>query len=164
MANILTSIRIVCGLLILIFPAFSKWFYWLYLIGGFTDAIDGAVARKLGTAAPFGAKFDTLADFAFFLAVVIRLAGAVHFPIWLLLWIGVILAIKLANAVIGFVKYKTFAAVHSAMNRICGVIVYVTPLLIGGKLAWQVKAAVLSFVCLFATASAIAEGIVIIRR
>ena len=51
MANILTGIRILCGLLILCFPAFSEWYYCFYLLGGFSDAIDGIVARKTGKVA-----------------------------------------------------------------------------------------------------------------
>ena len=62
MANILTAIRIICALLILIFPAFSTWFYLFYLLGGITDAVDGTVARKSGNATAWGAKFDTIAD------------------------------------------------------------------------------------------------------
>ena len=62
MADIFTGLRILCGILILFFPAFSGWYYLFYLLGGFTDAIDGTVARKLGEASDFGAKFDTTAD------------------------------------------------------------------------------------------------------
>ena len=46
MANALTGIRILCGIIILRFPAFSGCFFLFYLLGGFTDAIDGTVARK----------------------------------------------------------------------------------------------------------------------
>ena len=43
MANILTTVRIICAPLILIFPAFSTQFYVFYLLGGITDATDGRV-------------------------------------------------------------------------------------------------------------------------
>ena len=46
MANALTFFRIICGLILLIFTAFSPGFYVFYLLGGFTDMIDGTVARK----------------------------------------------------------------------------------------------------------------------
>ena len=164
MANILTSIRIVCGLTVLIFPAFSGWFYVLYVIGGFTDLIDGTVARKLGTESPFGAKFDTVADIVFFLSVVIKIFSAVNFPIWLLIWTGIIITVKIANIVIGFIKRKTFTAVHSTINKICGIFVYITPFIIGADFVWQVKVSVIIFVCLFATVSAIDESIRIVRK
>ena len=81
MANLLTGIRILCGLLILCFPTFSKWYYSFYLIGGFTDAIDGTVARKTGSASDFGSKFDTVADFIFAAAVIIKIIRALHVPV-----------------------------------------------------------------------------------
>ena len=159
MANILTSLRIVCGLLILFFPAFSVPFYALYIFGGITDALDGAVARKLGTETPLGAKLDTAADIVFALAVGGKLVCAVAFPAWLLIWIGGILALKIANIVIGFVRCKTFVAVHSVPNKICGVVVYLVPLLLGADLAEPVKAAGAGFVCLLATGAAIDESV-----
>lgn len=33
-ADLITGIRILCGILILFVPAFSGWFYVLYLLGG----------------------------------------------------------------------------------------------------------------------------------
>ena len=83
MANVLTGIRILCGILILCFPAFSEWFYLFYLLGGFTDAVDGTVARKTGTVSDFGSKFDTVADFIFAVAVVIKISTALYCPVWL---------------------------------------------------------------------------------
>ena len=64
-ANIITCIRIVCSVAILFCPALSIPFYVLYLIAGFTDMIDGTVARKMGTVSDFGAKLDSVADFIF---------------------------------------------------------------------------------------------------
>ena len=46
MANALTFCRIICGLLLLGFPVFSPEFYGFYLLGGITDILDGAIARK----------------------------------------------------------------------------------------------------------------------
>ena len=94
MANVLTGIRILCGILMLSFPAFSGWYYCFYLIGGFTDAIDGTVARKMGTASDFGSKFDTVADFIFTLVVAIKIVHALYIPAWLLIWIAIIALIK----------------------------------------------------------------------
>ena len=159
MANVLTVLRILCGLLILICPAFSKWYYFFYLFGGFTDAIDGAVARKLGKVTDFGAKLDTAADFVFASAVIIKIAGAISVPIWLLLWIGTIIIIKVLNVILGAIKYHKFVAVHSKMNKVCGIAVFVSLLLPRWDCAWQGKAAVL--VCMMATAAAIHEGYLI---
>ena len=73
MANIITSCRILCSILLLFVPAFSPMFYILYLVAGFTDMIDGTIARKTGTANEFGSRLDTLADIAFVVVCMIKL-------------------------------------------------------------------------------------------
>ena len=56
--NILTGFRIFGSILLLFFPAFSVEFYITYIICGFTDMIDGTIARKTGAVSEFGAKLD----------------------------------------------------------------------------------------------------------
>ena len=66
MANIITSCRILCSILLLFFPAFSPAFYVLYWLAGFTDVIDGIVARsnknRSDSAKAFGIQIDSLSD------------------------------------------------------------------------------------------------------
>ena len=134
MANILTGIRILCGLLILCFPAFSGWYYFFYLTGGFSDAIDGTVARKMGTASDFGSKFDTVADFVFTAAVVAKIIHALYISVWLIIWIAIIALIKIGCHIAGYIKYHEFKTVHSVLNKICGGVAFVVPLFIGGMI------------------------------
>jgi len=62
MANIITGIRILLSVALLFYPAFSPTFYALYIAAGFSDMIDGAVARKTGSVSEFGSRLDTIAD------------------------------------------------------------------------------------------------------
>lgn len=163
MANILTAMRIICALLILFFPAFSTWFYFFYLLGGITDAVDGTVARKSGNATAWGARFDTIADIFFVLAVLIKIIGFVVVPSWLLLWISILAIIKAVNIVVSFFRYHRFVPVHSVWNKVCGIILFVTSLFIGSKFAWQAKALVVIFACIFASIAAILESVYIIK-
>lgn len=163
MANIITGIRIICGILILFFPAFSQWYCALYLLGGFTDAIDGTVARKLGKESAFGAKFDTAADIAFAVAVAVKIAKEVMVPAWLWIWIGIIMLIKVMNVVVGIVKYRRFVAVHSVLNKVCGGVIYFAALFIGAILSWKIKNVVLGMTCVLATVAAVAESIKVYR-
>lgn len=162
MANLLTGIRILCGLLILCFPAFSKWYYSFYLIGGFTDAIDGTVARKTGSASDFGSKFDTVADFIFAAAVIIKIIRALHVPVWLIIWIAIIALIKIGCHLAGYIKYHEFKTVHSVLNKVCGGIAFTVPLFIGGSYAWQAKAVVIIIICILTSIAAITEGVTIL--
>lgn len=164
MANILTGIRILCGLLILCFPAFSEWYYCIYLLGGFSDAIDGIVARKTGKVSEFGSKFDTVADFIFTAAVVIKIIGTLHIPLWLLIWIAIIALIKIGCHLAGYIKYHEFRTIHSKLNKVCGGIAFVVPLFIGGNYAWQAKAVAVIIICIFTTIAAIIEGMTILAN
>ena len=162
MANVLTGIRILCGLLILCFPAFSGWFYCLYLIGGFTDAIDGTVARKTGTASEFGSKFDTAADFVFTVAVILKIIHSLYVPVWLIIWIAIIALIKIGCHLAGYIKYHEFKTVHSVLNKVCGGVAFVVPLFIGTNYAWQAKLIVVIVICILTSIAAIAEGMTIL--
>lgn len=162
MANVLTGIRILCGLLILCFPAFSRWYYCFYLIGGLTDAIDGTVARKRNTASDFGAKFDTVSDFIFTAAVVIKVICALYLPVWLIIWIAVIAMIKIGSHLAGYVKYHKFKTVHSVLNKVCGGSTFIVPLFIGSNFAWQAKFIVVISICILTLIAAIAECITIL--
>ena len=54
MANLITSCRILLSLLLLFFPALSPGFYGLYLAAGLSDMLDGFVARRTNSTAPWG--------------------------------------------------------------------------------------------------------------
>ena len=45
MANILTGLRIIGSVLLMFLPTFSLGFYFVYLLCGFTDMIDGTVVE-----------------------------------------------------------------------------------------------------------------------
>ena len=79
MANILTSVRVICSLALLFCQAFSIPFYVLYITAGFTDMIDGTVARKTGSVSEFGSKFDTVADLIFVAVCLIKLIPVLKF-------------------------------------------------------------------------------------
>jgi len=162
MANILTGIRILCGLLILCFPAFSKIFYWLYLLGGFTDAIDGTVARKMGTVSDFGSKFDTVADFVFTVSVAIKILHKASFPMWMIIWIVIIAFVKISCHLVGYLKHHEFRTVHSVLNKVCGVVVFIVPLFIGLDFERQITSILLFAVCLITSIAAIVEGVSIL--
>lgn len=162
MANILTGIRILCGLLILCFPVFSKIFYWLYLLGGFTDAIDGTIARQMGTVSDFGSKFDTVADFVFTVTTAIKIIPTLSFPMWMIIWIVIIAFVKISCHLVGCLKHHEFRIVHSVLNKICGVVVFIVPLFIGIGFERQITSILLFAVCLITSIAAIVEGVSIL--
>ena len=128
MANIITGIRIVCSIAILFFPVFSPAFYALYIVAGISDILDGTVARKTGTVSEFGSKLDTGADFVLAVVCLIKLIPVIHAPVWLIIWIIVIAVIKAINLVSGYAMRKEIVVLHTAMNKVTGILLFVLPL------------------------------------
>lgn len=153
-ANSITSIRILCSISILFCPVFSVAFYALYIAAGFTDIADGWVARRTNTVSEFGSKLDTIADFIFVVVCLFKLIPVLDVPIWLYVWIGIIALIKVINIVSGYVVQRQFVAIHSVMNKVTGVLLFVLPLTISFIDAKYSTAVV----CIIATFAAVQEG------
>jgi len=154
MANIITFIRILCSIAILFCPALSPAFYTLYIVAGVSDMADGWVARKTNTVSEFGSKLDNIADFVFVVVCLVKLLPIMDIPVWLYVWIGVIALIKVINIVSGFVVQKRFVAVHSVMNKLTGILLFIFPLTLS-IIDLKYSAIV---VCAVATFAAIQEG------
>ena len=154
MANIITGVRIFCAAALLFCQPFSPVFYALYITAGFTDMIDGAIARKTNTASEFGDRLDTAADFLLVVVCLIKLLPVLDVPVWITIWVVVIALIKFINIVSGYVLRKCFVSVHSLMNRITGIVLFALPLtlpVIDLKHSGLVA-------CIVATFAAIQEG------
>ena len=128
MANIITGIRIVCSIAMLFFPAFSPAFCILYVAAGVSDMIDGPVARKTGTVSESGSRLDTAADLILVAVCLIKLIPVLDIPSWLFVWIVIIALIKMINLISGYVMHREFVAVHTVMNKVTGILLFVLPL------------------------------------
>ena len=126
-ANIITACRIPGSVLLLFFPAFSSAFYIIYIICGFSDMIDGTIARKTNSTSEFGAKLDTAADFVFVAASLIKFSPTIHIPQWLWIWGAVIAMIKIGNIIGGYAYKKQFISLHTIMNKITGLLLFLLP-------------------------------------
>ena len=160
MANFITGIRMALSVALLFCPAFSPAFYMLYIAAGFSDMIDGAVARKNGTVSEFGSRLDTAADTVFAAVCLIKVLPVLEVPIWLSIWIAIIVFMKMANIAAGFIIRKKLISVHSIMNKATGGLLFVFPLT-PAFIDDRYSAAV---VCMAATAAAIQEGYLIKRK
>ena len=154
MANIITCIRIVCSIALLFCPVFSPLFWALYITAGVSDMADGAAARKTGTVSEFGSKFDTAADFVLVAVCLIKLIPVVHVPAWLIVWIIVIAAIKAVSLISGYVMRKEMIVLHTVMNKVTGILLFVLPLTVTA-VDLKYSGAVVSAVATFA---AVQEG------
>ena len=153
-ANILTSCRILSSVLLLFFPAFSLGFYIIYFFCGFSDMLDGTIARKTNTVSSFGSKLDTAADFVFMAVCVVKLLPKMNFPVWLWIWIAVIAIVKFTNIIWGFIRRKKLVDYHTFLNKTTGLLLFFLPL----TLQFIVPTHSFAVVCTIATIAAIQEG------
>ena len=156
-ANMLTGFRILGSMLLLFVPVFSEAFYAIYLLCGLSDMIDGTVARKTNSASEWGAKMDTAADLAFVTVSLIKILPAIHIPQWLWIWGGVIAMIKIGNLIWGYVSKGQFISLHTVMNKVTGLLLFLLPLT--SSLVELEYSAII--VCSMATLAAIQEGVYI---
>lgn len=162
MANLITCVRILCGLILLFFPAFSNWFYAFYLTGGLSDVLDGWTARRLGEVSDFGARLDTVADIVFFGAVLIKVFGSFSFPLWIVLWAICIAVLRFSSIMTGVFSSHKLVSEHTIMNKISGLLLFLIPLCIG-NFPWQTVAVLITITCIAATVASIQELCSIIK-
>lgn len=153
-ANIITGCRIFGSALLLFFPVFSVQFYILYFFCGFTDMVDGTIARNTNSTSNIGAKLDTIADFVFVAVSLIKILPAIQLPKFLWIWLSVIAIIKFSNIMMGIIYKKKLISLHTIMNKITGILLFLLPLTLHFI---EIKYSSV-VVCSVATFSAIQEG------
>lgn len=100
-----------------------------YFCGGFTDCVDGAIARRFGLQTNLGAKLDSIADLVFASSIFIMLIKSnIITP---LLWygIGIVFIIKIFSYAIGYIKFHSWSALHTYLNKASGFVLFIFPLL-----------------------------------
>lgn len=154
MANLITGLRIIVSAALLFCPVFSPIFYVLYLIAGLSDMADGIIARKTNSVSEFGSRFDSIADFVFVAVCLIKILPVMDIPIWLYVWTAVIALIKIINIVSGYVMQKRYVAVHTTMNKVTGLLLFMLPLTLS-MIPLKYSG---SPICFVATFAAVQEG------
>ena len=154
LANILTSCRILGSIFLLFLPVFSLAFCITYILCGFSDMIDGTIARKTNSVSQFGSTLDTVADFVFLIVSFVKIVPTIRFPLWLWIWCGGIAALKLSSIVRGYLSKKEFLSFHTTINKITGLLLFLFPLTLP-FLKGQYSA---PLICGIATVAAIQEG------
>lgn len=153
MPNIITVSRIVFSVFLLLTKPLSFRFFIIYLLCGISDIIDGYIARKTKTGSPFGAALDSVADTIFIGVLLVIFIPMLHFPLWVLCWIGMIALIRLVSLAAGFAKYHALSFLHTYANKLTGILLFSFPLLYG----ISGLTATAFIICVPATLSAIEE-------
>lgn len=128
--NILSASRGVAALAMLFFPVFSPEFWALYCWGGFSDMIDGQIARKRGSVSELGSRIDSVADLIFVICAAILILPLMDLPLWVWLWTAAIGLVKVVGIVIGSCRQRKLTIPHSISNRLTGILLFCLPFMI----------------------------------
>lgn len=127
--NCITAVRIAGTLVLLFLTPLAPLFFIIYTLCGFSDVLDGWIARKTNTISEFGAKLDSIADLLFYALVIIRLLPILWriLPTWIWYIVGGIVLVRLGAYLIAALKFHRFASLHTRMNKITGAAVFLLP-------------------------------------
>ena len=152
-SNIITFSRILGSILLLFFPVFSSGFYITYVFCGFTDMIDGTIARKNGFESNLGATLDTISDIIFMLSAFAKILPQLSVPAYIWIWTTVIAIIKTATFILAFIRRKNPHSLHTPLNKIVGTALFIFPFTI----RFIEPTVSLFVICLTASIAAISE-------
>lgn len=124
--NIITFLRIIISFLL---PFVTiRYFFPLYFLAEITDVLDGWLARKLNWTSQLGTFLDSVADLVFFSAVVLRIILTINLPTFIWWGVGLVASIRGLSYFIGYLRFRQFASLHTYLNKITGLLLFLTPL------------------------------------
>ena len=126
-ANFITLLRIPLAFGMIFFPVFSIEYYIFFSLAGITDAIDGPIARKMGTSGRLGAQIDSVADITFF---VIALAKMIPYALENLNSVSkamfvIVIALRVFCYIAEVVKFKRMVSLHTYLNKATSVSMFI---------------------------------------
>jgi CDP-diacylglycerol--glycerol-3-phosphate 3-phosphatidyltransferase len=158
--NIISVTRILLSPILFFLEPFSSSFWIVYSICGFSDMIDGYIARKTNSTSRFGTILDSIADFVFLGAVFVVLLPTISIPKNILIWIILIAFVRIVSLLVAYCKFHAFASLHTYSNKATGLILFCFPYL---NNFFHINIIVcLSLICTIASLSAIEELIILI--
>ena len=123
--NVITLLRIAGSVGLLLCDVTCVTFWIIYSLCGFSDIVDGWLARKLKCVTKTGAVLDSVADICFVVCLCFLLLPILELPQWLWLWAGVIVAIKVVNQLSAFVMYRRCCFPHTTANKATGFLLFI---------------------------------------
>jgi cardiolipin synthase len=100
--NAFTLLRLVCvpAAVWLILEGRLDAAFWLFVMAGITDAIDGFLARILDARSQLGSIMDPLADKCLLVGAYLALAWTGHLPVWLVVLVVLRDVLIVAGAIV----------------------------------------------------------------
>lgn len=134
-ANIITVTRIIGTIFLLFFKVLSVPFLIAYIYSGFSDVLDGFLARKLDIQSELGRKLDSISDLFFYTVMMIKiwpyLVQSLPGFMWNIIWM--IVGIRVCLYVHNQVKRHELLANHTILNKATGVAMFLLPFMLLSK-------------------------------
>jgi len=127
--NVITSLRIVGAASMLFLDPRTAAFYIVYTLCGFSDVLDGFIARRAGITTSLGARLDSIADLLFYAVMLLKVLPRLvtMLPGWIWGVVGGILLLRLAAYITAAVRFRCFSSMHTYMNKVTGGAVFCVP-------------------------------------
>ena len=136
LANFITLIRIFGAVALVFLKPLSLPFFIVYGVCGFSDAIDGLVARKLKISSPRGAALDSISDVVFYSVMAIKIFPTLRRLLTPIEW--AIIAVPTILHLIGYIvcafKFNRLSAIHTYADKALGALVYFFPFFLIGEI------------------------------
>ena len=144
--NVISILRM-AGSVSLLFCDVKGWPFWtLYTLCGLSDMLDGWMARKLQLESKTGAVLDSVADIIFVVCCAARLLPVVEIPVWLWIWAGVIVFVKIVNQLSALAVFKRSCFPHTWANKLTGFLLFLTvPTMFWSMIPISIVAAIATF-------------------
>lgn len=127
LANIVTTSRMIGAAFLFMCNDFTTPYLIVYVYCGFTDFIDGPIARKTGSSSSLGAALDTIGDVLTYLSFVKIFIMKGLIPWWLLVWLGINIAVGFGAAFFALKKFGKFYLPHTYLGKSLGAFLFAFP-------------------------------------
>lgn len=161
--NAITAFRIIGTAVLFFIKPLTTEFLVLYALCGFSDLLDGFIARSTGKTTELGARLDSIADLLYYAVMVFKIMPVLLdiLPLWLWCATGVVVALRLGSYITAAVKYGKFASMHTYMNKVTGLAMFTMPYVLRLPCAVTLCAVI----CVIAGLSSLEELIIhLVRR
>ncbi|MEN6315401.1 MAG: CDP-alcohol phosphatidyltransferase family protein [Clostridiaceae bacterium] len=151
--NLLTLLRILGAAALLFLAPLKPPFLTVYAFCGFSDILDGFLARRWQVSSAVGALLDSIADFLLTAVLLYVFIPYFSWPEWILIWIASVALIRCSALSVCWVRFRQFAFLHTVSNKITGIALFCFPIFLW-LLGLNVTAGIL---CGLASISALEE-------
>ena len=127
--NSLTISRIIGSIILCFLEVLTIPFYIVYVYSGFTDFLDGFLARKYNVVSKLGSNLDSIADLIYYTVMMIKMWPYLCMHLSLVTWINIwsVLSIRLILYIIVQFKYHHLVSSHHFLNKLTGALMFILP-------------------------------------